>query len=168
MVVTDFWKMKAVVLTVILLLTNAANAGFNGLTVHSRANCFNNESITWDATKRWNLLTHSYHMRCKNGSTPQGRWGNDGPVCNDEENQYEVHVITSDPNNHNPKNPDEKDKAEYRLTRRSAAVHWGEGDRHGNWLVSGHHWIKRPKMPLTFLETEADDCRAYDGWWEMQ
>ena len=33
-----------------------ANAGINGTTAHSRANCVNNESITW-----W--LGHSYNWR---------------------------------------------------------------------------------------------------------
>jgi len=35
---------------------NIANAGINGTTAHSRANCVNNESITW-----W--LGHSYNWR---------------------------------------------------------------------------------------------------------
>jgi hypothetical protein len=44
-----------------LIFTNAALAGFNGLTRHSRANCYNNESISWDATTYRVLGTVSNH-----------------------------------------------------------------------------------------------------------
>ena len=47
----------------ILGITNAAQAGFNGLTSHSRANCINNESITWDWTTYRLSGTVSQHYR---------------------------------------------------------------------------------------------------------
>ena len=40
----------------------SAYAGFNGLTIHSRANCFNNESITWDMLHARQLRTITYHF----------------------------------------------------------------------------------------------------------
>lgn len=46
--------MKKILL--ILFFPVIANAGFKELTWHSRANCVNNESITWHAG-------HSYHLR---------------------------------------------------------------------------------------------------------
>lgn len=51
-------------LLIVILLTTCftmSYAGFNGRTQHSRANCVNNETITWDATRNWTLFTRSYH-----------------------------------------------------------------------------------------------------------
>jgi hypothetical protein len=48
-------------------ICSSASAAFNGLTVHSRANCVNNESIAWDWT-HWNLNTvgsHYYNDKLK-------------------------------------------------------------------------------------------------------
>jgi hypothetical protein len=54
---------KKIILSFVLLLLffNKANAGLQGLTIHSRANCVNNESISWDATRAWDLFTTSDH-----------------------------------------------------------------------------------------------------------
>ena len=46
----------------IFIFSVAVNAGFNGLTIHSRANCANNESIAWDWTHEWTLKTTSLHI----------------------------------------------------------------------------------------------------------
>jgi hypothetical protein len=51
-----FW----VILTV-LTLNHSSYAGFHGLTIHSRANCGNNESITWDWGNTWWYSTSSEH-----------------------------------------------------------------------------------------------------------
>lgn len=53
--------MKKMLAIFTLSLSSLAHAGFNGLTVHSRANCFNNESISWDATTYRILATESLH-----------------------------------------------------------------------------------------------------------
>jgi len=45
----------------VFLLISIANAGFNGFTMHSRANCGNNESISWDARNYYTLGTVSHH-----------------------------------------------------------------------------------------------------------
>jgi len=45
----------------LMLCSLPAHAGLLGLTIHSRANCGNNESISWDVTKAWELRTESYH-----------------------------------------------------------------------------------------------------------
>lgn len=42
-------------------LCNMSHAGFNGLTHHSRANCVNNETISWDLTSAWTTLIISTH-----------------------------------------------------------------------------------------------------------
>jgi hypothetical protein len=54
---------KAVILLLALFLCNSGNTGFNGMTVHSRANCANNESISWDFTRNWLLFTRSSHYK---------------------------------------------------------------------------------------------------------
>lgn len=37
-------------------------SGINGLTHHSRANCINNETISWDATNSWYMFVISHHI----------------------------------------------------------------------------------------------------------
>lgn len=44
-------------------LFSIANAGLNGLTHHSRANCGNNESISWDWLANHLLSVDSQHWR---------------------------------------------------------------------------------------------------------
>lgn len=46
-----------------IVLSSYANAGYNSLTIHSRANCVNNESITWHKGHTYNLLTVSDHLK---------------------------------------------------------------------------------------------------------
>lgn len=60
--------MKLKLLTISCLLSiGVAHAGFNGYTNHSRANCTNNESISWDWTHDWWLWTNSEHYNVSNG-----------------------------------------------------------------------------------------------------
>jgi hypothetical protein len=54
--------MKRIGMFVLLLgMSCFASAGMNGYTNHSRANCTNNESISWDWTNYWWLMTRSDH-----------------------------------------------------------------------------------------------------------
>ena len=46
-----------------VFLATPAIAGFKELTIHSRANCGNNESISWHAGHSYNLLTVSDHLK---------------------------------------------------------------------------------------------------------
>ena len=52
----------------VLFLCNTANAGFNALTIHSRANCANNESISWHFNHNYNLFTTSDHIDGRTGT----------------------------------------------------------------------------------------------------
>lgn len=45
----------------LLSLSISAHAGFNGTTAHSRANCGNNESITWNALASYWWKVVSFH-----------------------------------------------------------------------------------------------------------
>lgn len=43
------------------IITGNVSAAFNGFSMHSRANCINNESISWDWTAYRTLATESWH-----------------------------------------------------------------------------------------------------------
>jgi len=108
------------VMTTLFFHANA-NAGFFGLTHFSRANCLNNESISWDNSKSQKMYVSSTH-----------RWITDTP--------YQVHLqhtIASGwqtvPAGGNPFDG-------------AKAIHWGEGITQlpgGNrWYVEGRHTYK--------------------------
>ena len=59
---------KMVTFIAVLLLSNSIFAGFNGVTHHSRANCANNESISWDWTKDWWFWVNSEHINANTGA----------------------------------------------------------------------------------------------------
>lgn len=52
---------KVIIPLLIFIFSSNINAALNGLSVHSRANCINNESISWDWTHNWNLKTEARH-----------------------------------------------------------------------------------------------------------
>ena len=56
-------KLIKFILLIGIIFSCYANAGFKELTIHSRANCANNESITWHYNHPYNLLTVSDHLR---------------------------------------------------------------------------------------------------------
>ena len=112
------------------MFNSCSYAGVNGITYHSRANCVNNETISWDATKAWKLFTTSDHINAATGQL--------------------VHSLPTG----------------WAVTRRSAAVHWGEG--RGGWIVHGYHWIQEPGQPIRMIKEEiVTNCDIYDGWWQM-
>ena len=53
----------------VLSFSQIAHAGFNGITHHSRANCVNNESISWDWTHYWWFWVRSEHINAVTGNT---------------------------------------------------------------------------------------------------
>lgn len=68
---------KFIAMLFLIFACGTASAGFNGLTHHSRANCVNNETISWDFTKAWSLSVSSrhYHQPYKPGDFAD-HWGN--------------------------------------------------------------------------------------------
>lgn len=48
-------------------LISITNAGFKEFTMHSRANCANNESISWHWRHRYTLWTSSVHVDANSG-----------------------------------------------------------------------------------------------------
>ncbi len=53
--------MKNLAISLLSLLISNANAGLHSFTMHSRANCGNNESISWHAGHSYLLWTSSNH-----------------------------------------------------------------------------------------------------------
>lgn len=54
-------------LLILLSLSQSSYSAFNGLTIHSRANCLGiNESISWDWTRNHILRVESEHWFCPN------------------------------------------------------------------------------------------------------
>ncbi len=60
------------VLIVYFLFLETAFAGFNGVTHHSRANCANNESISWDWTVSHWFWVNSDHLNARTGTIIHG------------------------------------------------------------------------------------------------
>jgi hypothetical protein len=60
-----FARQRLIFLLTILFFSTSGFAGLRNLTIHSRANCGNNESISWQAGYAHDLLTVSEHL--KNG-----------------------------------------------------------------------------------------------------
>lgn len=80
----------------LLLASSLSHAAVNGLSIHSRANCVNNESISWDWTKPRHFQTKSEHYQT---------------ITPGQEGGYrKIHTLDT--------------KSE--VGRRSAAVHYGE------------------------------------------
>lgn len=115
--------------TLFIQNVNAANAS---LSWFSRANCQNNESISWDgSTAHW-LATITYHYR----------------------NGYYQHCDDSNWTNCNG--------SPWQLTWRSAAIHWFEDTNNpGGWYVIGDHYRWSPISGIYRLGvTTAANCNA--------
>jgi len=100
------------VLSIVGTLAMPDNA-ISSLVKFSRANCVNNESVTFDPDgyirsypKLYWLATNSYHWN--------GSWHCVNNVSND------------------------CSSAGYELDWHTAGIHWGEGT--GGWYVLGYHW----------------------------
>lgn len=66
---------KVLIYFIAIGLCSSTNAAVNGLSIHSRANCVNNESITWDWTTYWTLATQSTHYKgLKNSHIVKTGW----------------------------------------------------------------------------------------------
>jgi hypothetical protein len=64
--------MRKLITIGLLTISVGAHCAMNGLSIHSRNNCGNNESISWDAWETWHLGTNSYHYTTKNQMHPMG------------------------------------------------------------------------------------------------
>lgn len=124
------------ILAAFLFLSSGAYAGFKELTWHSRANCGNNESITWHFGHNYELFTISNHLPPRGG----------------------LHQLYS----HNSVDG----RPQYEITWRSAAVHWGEAVPGSGWVVGGRHYIIQNRKERLLGTTDVVDCSIYNGWWD--
>jgi hypothetical protein len=59
---------KVGVLIATLVIGSNANAAFHGVSHHSRANCINNESISWDGDEAHWFWVNSTHVDTRRGT----------------------------------------------------------------------------------------------------
>jgi len=123
---------KNIIAGALLLLNLNANAGLYATTIHSRANCVNNESITWYAGHSYDWRVYSFHWYDMN-NTKKG-----------------YHVIDTGMSR----------------TWRQAAVHWGESNPGGKYMVHGAHYYLYLGHQLLDNVTDVTDCSIYNGWWD--
>lgn len=139
-----FYRLLVISSTIISGIPISTNAGIKELTWHSRANCVNNESITWHLGHNYKLSTDSSHTQYNKPNT------------------ISAHDIVSKHRECSAKNCDE-----YETTWRSAVVHWGEASPKDNWTVYGRHGMIKDNGKYVYLgDTYANDCSIYDGWWD--
>lgn len=121
--------------------THVANAD---LSIFSRANCFNNESFSFDWGTAHMLKTTSEHIfipgsefHCKHASDPGPTFGPNANECIGE--------------------------AQYELTDRSAAIHVGEAPIgfFNNWEVYGIHYELTSYGERFLGVSFADDCNVF-------
>lgn len=62
-------KIKSIILATAIFSMNVADAGLWQTTVHSRANCLNNESITWWLSHPYDWRVVSTHYHKNSGTT---------------------------------------------------------------------------------------------------
>lgn len=58
-------NIRSILYLIFIAYTSVSNAGVATLTFHSRANCANNESISWHLGHNYLLRTVSYHYRSR-------------------------------------------------------------------------------------------------------
>jgi len=131
-------KIKCLLSLLMIILPYSAYSGVLGLTHASRANCVNNESISWDAKKAHDLAVTSVHYEV-NGDFYSWYWYN-----------TPRHSIST---------------GRRWQTRRAAAVHWGESRPYSDkYYVRGHHWLRINSRRSVYRLTTAKDCNLSAGW----
>lgn len=111
-------------------------AGAFNLTHASRANCGNNESISWDLRTPHDLAASSVHYHVQGNFNG---WSNRPRHTVATGAMYNVH--------------------------RAAAVHWGESAPYSNqWYVQGHHWNRINRNLVVYRPSAAKDCNLSAGW----
>lgn len=131
--------MKKVIMSILFsLLFISPSVLSEEVDMFSRANCLNNESITYNYWEppQWRL-TFSYHYDTDSGNT---HYAASGPLAYCDIYGCWYH---------------------YEYTTRAAAVHWGEGGTPGvssRWNVFGNHRHYFPGVGFIHYSTSATDC----------
>jgi hypothetical protein len=131
---TKYMSMQALCFVLAIPLCSMSqnsHAGLYGPTAHSRANCYNNESITWDKSNSYWWRVISIHYPHKS--------------------------------NHSYHHTEDTQMV---YTWRAAAVHWGESPPYGDYRVAGFHYYYPFGVETLDVNTSADNCNIYDGWWD--
>ncbi len=137
----DGFFMKKCLLFFALFYSTVSIAGWTRLTHHSRANCANNESISWHFGESYTSL---YVKSVHRDVTAQGF----------------VHVKCG--------TSDDKGRCKYRENAsREAAICWGEAPfpEFEIWDVEGlHSWSQEKTGDSGIIKTKANDCNTGEGW----
>lgn len=130
--------MKKIIIGILSCYCAFNFAGIKHITYHSRANCINNESITWHLGHSYNANTESLHrlygksglMKSHTRVTGWEDTWRSASVCWNEGNDRSIKL------------------GQY-------------------WRVWGTHYLKNDKGSIfVAAKTQADDCSIYDGWWD--
>jgi hypothetical protein len=128
---------KFVLFCISIMLINTSHAAINGLSDHSRANCVNNEGITWDRTKAHSLAVVSFHTSDYMGRV--GQYGRHRLQTQWAKTKRAAAVCWGEGTT----------PAGYYLVQ---SWHW-EG-------VAGVGEVLR-------ATTSVDNCSIYNGWWDF-
>jgi hypothetical protein len=135
------FDLKKITIILTLSLATNANAGFLALTWHSRANCLNNESITWEFNKEHDLYTQSYHDVLE------------------EDGQYHLRHITIAELEHTWRSA----AVDWGEAINSLYTFQVDG------LHNEYHYLPDEQFPIivTIGNESVRDCSIYDGWWDQ-
>lgn len=128
---------KKIISGALLSVVVTSYAGFGVTTAASRANCINNESVTWNSKQSFNWRTISIHKHVNGKTDP-----------------YFNHLVDTgwavtwrSAAVHWSEAPD---IGKYNWN--TWGYHFFAGYANGKW---------------PFVENYARDCRLYDGWWDL-
>ena len=114
------------------VIPEKSDAASTQLSHFSRANCINNESVSWDgAAPHW-LWVNSWHK-----FQLTGNWHCENDLGNGCTSNYWEYA------NHN------------------GGIHWGEAPVNysfATWYVEGHHWWINSRGYMSFKFTSASSC----------
>ena len=124
-----------VLVTLLTGLSGFASAGIFDLTHTSRANCVNNESISWEAGGRWLMGVWSSHYKI---------YGNLNGLVHAPVHHVFSGIVDG---------------------WRAAAIHSREAYPHKpDYVVFGQHWVALNKHRTLYRRSFAVDCNLAEGW----
>jgi hypothetical protein len=127
---------RSISLLLAIALSNSAEAGLYGFTMHSRANCANNESISWHAGYARDLKTYSNHYK----------GGNVHEVITNREVTWRSAAV--------------------HWNEAYAGAGWLVVGEHWGNVNAGEGGAKKGSGYRHLKETIVNNCSIYDGWWD--
>ena len=129
-------KILTGLMLMLAIISSVANAGWDGVTVHSRANCGNNESITWQYMVPFTWRVVSFHY-------PEST------------NREAYHVINTGYAN---------TWRQAAVHWGESFQPWPTGRYYVYGYH--FYWDWTFNREVYDANTDANDCNIYDGWWD--